>query len=358
MENILTLEKVFFYRHIKSNFLKKEKILILKDITFDLEKNKTLGIIGESGSGKSTIGRLLGAIYNRLDAGSLQKLDGSLLCNIKPQDNMEGDIFDYSYNQLRKYRLRVQYLFQNHRAAVHSAMTVKQTMLEAISLKYPGRDQKEKMEVLFEMLDRVGLLEKSDSNEMETGILSNKSRDLSGGQIKRLALARTLVLEPDILIADEPLTGLDASRKGRVLEYITNVWNERKETENPLTVILISHDMGMVLRLCTRIVVLYGDLISKKATIVEDMGKTSYLNDRDGLHPYTRQLMLAMDYFKEGSQGSNQIYDSNNKFFSGSGCIYGPMCPESEEKCISEEPVLKSFLDKKDHSSACFITNP
>ena len=330
----------------------------MENLDLSISKGEFVGLVGESGSGKSTIGRLLAAIYNRKDAGSLKQLDGSLICNLGSQNNLEGDIFDYSYNKLRKFRLRVQYLFQNHRAAVHGAMTVKQTMLEAISLKYPNHNEKDKMEILFNMLDKVGLLENSGLNEIESGILSNRSRDLSGGQIKRLALARTLVLKPDILIADEPLTGLDASRKGRVLDYITNIWNERRKTENPLTVILISHDMGMVLRLCTRIVVLYGDLISKKATIVEDMGKISYLDDRNGLHPYTRQLMSAMDYFKEGNQDNIQTFDAKNKFLSGSGCIYGPMCPESKEQCISDEPILKSFTHKKDHSSACFITNP
>jgi len=329
----------------------------MNDLNLKIDQGEFVGLVGESGSGKSTIGRLLAAIYNRKDAGSLNHLDGSLTCHLG-NGELQGDIFDYSYNQLRDFRLKVQYLFQNHRAAVHSGMTVKQTMLEAVSLKYPNHDDSDKMEILCNMLDKVGLLEHSGSNQTESGILSNRSRDLSGGQIKRLALARTLVLEPDILIADEPLTGLDASRKGRVLEYITNIWSERKNTDNPLTVILISHDMGMVLRLCTRIVVLYGDLISKKATIVEDMGKTSYVNDRTNLHPYTRQLMFAMDYFKEGNQDTPEIFDANNDFNSRLGCIYGPMCPESNEKCITEEPILKNFSDKPDHLSACFIVNP
>ena len=350
---------------------RSESIISLKDVSFsflqsgfhmenlkiDIKKGEFIGLVGESGSGKSTIGRLLAAIYNRKDAGSLASLDGSLRY-YTGSDKLQGDIFDYSYNQLRTFRSRVQYIFQNHRAAVHAEMTVKETMLEAISLKYPKFDSKEKMKTLCEILDKVGLLENTDKISFEKGILSNKSRNLSGGQIKRLALARTLVIEPDVLIADEPLTGLDASRKGRVLEYITNVWQERKQTDNPLTVILISHDMGMIVRLCNRVIVLYGDLISKSACIVEDLGQTAYLDNRSILHPYTRQLMSAMDYFKHGEESVEHQHDLNQNFVPGLGCIYGPMCPDYQDQCLTDEPLLKSLGDKKDHFNACFVVNP
>ena len=350
---------------------RSESIISLKDVSFsflqsgfhmenlkiDIRKGEFIGLIGESGSGKSTIGRLLAAIYNRKDAGSLAYLDGSLRY-YTGSDKLQGDIFNYSYNQLRAFRSRVQYIFQNHRAAVHSEMTVKQTMLEAISLKYPKLDSKEKMKTLCEILDKVGLIEYRDEVGTAKDLLSNKSRNLSGGQIKRLALARTLILEPDVLIADEPLTGLDASRKGRVLEYITSVWKDRKTTDNPLTVVLISHDMGMVLRLCNRVIVLYGDLISKKASIVEDLGRTSLLDDRNILHPYTRQLMSAMDYFKHGDESDIFDYELNHRFSPGVGCIYGPMCPDYVEQCLTNEPPLKSLFDNKEHSSACFVVNP
>ena len=350
---------------------RSESIISLKDVSFsflqsgfhmenlkiDIKKGEFIGLVGESGSGKSTIGRLLAAIYNRKDAGSLASLDGSLRY-YTGSDKLQGDIFDYSYNQLRTFRSRVQYIFQNHRAAVHAEMTVKETMLEAISLKYPKFDSKEKMKTLCEILDKVGLLENTDKISFEKGILSNKSRNLSGGQIKRLALARTLVIEPDVLIADEPLTGLDASRKGRVLEYITNVWQERKQTDNPLTVILISHDMGMIVRLCNRVIVLYGDLISKSACIVEDLGQTAYLDNRSILHPYTRQLMSAMDYFKYGQESVEHQHELNQNFVPGLGCIYGPMCPDYQDQCLTDEPLLKSLGDKKDHFNACFVVNP
>ena len=132
--------------------------------------------------------------------------------------------------------------------------------MEAAQIKYPKKSKKEQMDVIEGILEEVGLLDHTSGNGKSDSIYNNKSRNLSGGQIKRLALGRTLLMEPKIIIADEPLTGLDASRKGRILEYLTTLWEKRSKTENPLTIILISHDIGMVLRLCNRVLVIYGDL--------------------------------------------------------------------------------------------------
>ena len=339
---------------------KQETILSLKNLSFsfdessfymeqlnlDIHKGEILGLVGESGSGKSTIGKLLACLYNHRESSGLSINTGKLNFN---QEN--ANLFDYSYKELISFRKDVQYLFQNNRAAVHRNMTVEQTMMEAANIKYPDLPKEEKLKLIIKMLSEIGLLDQDSFGEQSHAILKQKSRDLSGGQIKRLALGRTLLMEPKVLIADEPLTGLDASRKGRVLKYLMDIWEKRKDTDNPLSIILISHDIGMVLRLSQRVLVIYGDLYSKSSQIVEENIAEAYQIGKI-IHPYTRSLLSTSNYFKNDL--STVIEEISNKIKKENKiqCKYAPYCPDYTEHC-SQKQELKIVNKINSHRMAC-----
>jgi ABC-type dipeptide/oligopeptide/nickel transport system ATPase component len=329
----------------------------INNLNIEIEKGGFIGLVGESGSGKSTIGKVLACLYNHKESSGLKIEKGTL--EYYGNDSFKGtNLFNCSYNQLVPFRKEVQYLFQNHRAAVHRNMSVKQTMLEAASIKYPELSKKDKIYIIEDMLSEVGLLDGKVKNSKTAPILEKKSRNLSGGQIKRLALGRTLLMNPKVLIADEPLTGLDASRKGRVLKYLTDVWKKRQEAGDPLTILLISHDIGMVLRLTKRVMVIYGDLYSKSSQIVEENLSSGFKLNDDNIHPYTNNLLAATHYFKTGE--SAQLVENkkrpNNTI--NDSCKYVSLCPKYVDNCKSSIQTLKQYEKNKSHRIACSVLNP
>ena len=340
-----------------SSFLFQTSGFRINNLDIEIGKGDFIGLVGESGAGKSTIGKLLACLYTNHEPNGLELNDGKL----QYYDNdgfRDKNLFDCSYSQLIPFRKEVQYLFQNHRAAVHRNMTVKQTMMEAAQIKYPQKSKKGQMDVIEGILGEVGLLDHTSKNGKSDSIYNKKSRNLSGGQIKRLALGRTLLMEPKIIIADEPLTGLDASRKGRILEYLTTLWEKRSKTENPLTIILISHDIGMVLRLCNRVLVIYGDLYSKSSYIIEDNLSTGYKVNTTNIHPYSKNLLAATNYFKTGESSGivegSKIQKSDSKV----GCNYYSYCPMRTEDCENKKQILKIFKKDHSHKIACSVLNP
>ena len=327
----------------------------INNLNLEINSGEFLGLVGESGSGKSTIGKLLACLYNKREQNGLAITQGNL--NYTGDEQYDGkNLFDCTYKELVPFRKQVQYLFQNHRAAVHRNMTVKQTMMEAANIKYPELSKSDRFSIVRSRLSDVGLLDQTDTTYT---ILEKKSRDLSGGQIKRLAIGRTLLMDPKVLIADEPLTGLDASRKGRVLKYLTDVWKKRLKTDNPLTIVLISHDIGMVLRLSKRVMVIYGDLYSKSSQIVEDNVAQGYSLNEESLHPYTNSLLATTHYFKTGE--SSQLHAntiSGNSINSNNGCKYVSFCPEYIDECEKRIQVLKKYKHNESHRVACSVLNP
>ena len=247
MENILTLEKVFFYRHIKSNFLKKEKILILKDITFDLEKNRTLGIIGESGSGKSTI---LGLIQ-----GLLKIEEGKIIIN-------SLDIKSISNFKLSSI---CQIIFQNVASCFNPRLSIEDILKEPLIIHKISNKNKR----IFDVLDLV---------ELPKNVLSRKHKELSGGQLQRINIARSLLLQPLILLCDEIVSSLDISIQAQVL----NTLNLIKE-ELGMSIIFVSHDINVTKYMCDEIFVLKDGMIYDRFN--------SNNNDFSLLKPYTKQLI-------------------------------------------------------------------
>ena len=244
--NILSLEKVFFSRYEKSIIFKNKKTTILKDITFDLEKGKTLGIIGESGSGKSTI---LGLIQGLLSFEQGKIIINSV--NIKTLSNYE-------------LSLTSQIIFQNVSTCFNPRLSVEDILEEPLIIhKIENKRNK-----IINILDLV---------ELPINVLSRKPKELSGGQLQRINIARSLLLNPKLLLCDEIVSSLDISIQAQVLNTVNMV-----KDELGMSVIFVSHDVNVTKYMSDEILVLKDGIIYDRFDTIN--------NDYSELKPYTTEL--------------------------------------------------------------------
>jgi|TARA_B110000881_G_C18597187_1_gene532305 peptide/nickel transport system ATP-binding protein len=244
--NILSLEKVFFSRYEKSIIFKNKKTTILKDITFDLEKGKTLGIIGESGSGKSTI---LGLIQGLLPLDQGEIIINSV--NIKTISNF-------------KLSLISQIIFQNVSSCFNPRLSVEDILEEPLNIHKIGNKRKK----ISNVLDLV---------ELPIKVLSRNPKELSGGQLQRINIARSLLLNPKILLCDEIVSSLDISIQAQVLNTVNLV-----KDELGMSVIFVSHDVNVTKYMSDEILVLKDGIIYDRFDTIN--------NDYSELKPYTTEL--------------------------------------------------------------------
>ena len=245
--NILSLEKVFFSRYEKSIIFKNKKTTILKDITFDLEKGKTLGIIGESGSGKSTI---LGLIQGLLPLDQGEIIINSV--NIKTISNF-------------KLSLISQIIFQNVSSCFNPRLSVEDILEEPLNIHKIGNKRKK----ISNVLDLV---------ELPIKVLSRNPKELSGGQLQRINIARSLLLNPKILLCDEIVSSLDISIQAQVLNTVNLV-----KDELGMSVIFVSHDVNVTKYMSDEILVLKDGIIYDRFDTIN--------NDYSELKPYTTELI-------------------------------------------------------------------
>ena len=245
--NILSLEKVFFSRYEKSIIFKNKKTTILKDITFDLEKGKTLGIIGESGSGKSTI---LGLIQGLLPLDQGEIIINSV--NIKTISNF-------------KLSLISQIIFQNVSSCFNPRLSVEDILEEPLNIHKIGNKRKN----ISNVLDLV---------ELPIKVLSRNPKELSGGQLQRINIARSLLLNPKILLCDEIVSSLDISIQAQVLNTVNLV-----KDELGMSVIFVSHDVNVTKYMSDEILVLKDGIIYDRFDTIN--------NDYSELKPYTTELI-------------------------------------------------------------------
>jgi peptide/nickel transport system ATP-binding protein len=248
------LNKTFF---LKEGLFGKRAIPAVKDVSFKLPKGKTLGLVGESGSGKTTVGLTLLRLH---DATS-----GEVL--------FEGrDLLALSEREMMAYRRRIQIIFQNPYASLNPRMTVGHTLVEPMKIHSIGGDQRERMDMAFQLLKRVGLSEQS---------FYKYPHEFSGGQRQRIAIARCLTMKPDVLICDESVSALDVSVQAQVLNLLQDL-----QDEYGLSYIFISHDLAVVKYISDRVMVMSDGAIIEMAD-----------SDEIYLHPrqeYTRKLLSSI----------------------------------------------------------------
>jgi peptide/nickel transport system ATP-binding protein len=248
------LTKTFF---LKEGFFGKRAIPAVKDVSFKLAKGKTLGLVGESGSGKTTVGLTLMRLH---DATS-----GEVL--------FEGrNLLGLTDKEMMAYRRRIQIIFQNPYASLNPRFTVGNILVEPMKIHGIGANERERVEMAFQLLRRVGLAEAS---------FYKYPHEFSGGQRQRIAIARCLTMKPDVLICDESVSALDVSVQAQVLNLLQDLQDEYK-----LSYIFISHDLAVVKYISDQVMVMSDGAIVEMADSDE-----IYLNPKQ---EYTRKLLSSI----------------------------------------------------------------
>ena len=350
-DKILSLNN-FYLHYDRSDFS------IGPNFNLDIKKGELLGIVGESGCGKSTIGKILIGLINKNDCHhfGVDKLAGDLTLDIDEADK-SINYLKTSYNNLRMMRKKVQMIFQTPRSALNLKMPVINMLMETSKLGNPSLNSSERKRIIYNTLIGTGFIDKSVSLDKFDNhkLLRSVNGVLSGGERRRASIAKSMVMNPDLIIADEPLASLDASLKASVLQYLFGMWQDRKDTENPLTMVLISHDIGTVSRICSRVIIMYGDHINKKGDIVEDFSYPSNFNYLvDGsYHPYTKVLITAARYFRNKQNDKDSQDIPLSKILAPQkGCVYGSLCNDKSIECESN-PKFQEITNDIGHFTTC-----
>ncbi|MCM3030486.1 ABC transporter ATP-binding protein [Niallia sp. MER 6] len=306
---------------IKGGFLQRKvaDVKAVDDISFEINKGETLGLVGESGCGKSTAGRTILRL--------LEPTDGKIIFDGKDITKVKGAT-------LRKIRQDFQMVFQDPYASLNPTMMVGDLISEPIR-NYYRKDGKALKQEILELLMKVGLPEDA---------YYKYPHEFSGGQRQRVGIARALALRPKLIIADEPVSALDVSVQSQVLNLLKSL-----QKEFDLTFLFIAHDLSVVKHMSDRIGVMYlGGLveISAKESLYEEP-----------LHPYTQALISAIPEPDPRKRKERIILkgDVPSPINPPKGCAFHPRCKHAMPECSSIKPQLKEV--KPGHQVACHLYN-
>ncbi len=289
-------------------------------LTFDLFKGETMGLVGESGCGKSTTGRAILQLH-RPTSGSVQ-FEGVELTESTGQD-------------LRRMRRRMQMIFQDPYASLNPRMTVGSIISEPLEVHNLSSTRAERQERVQELLEIVGL---------NPYFVNRYPHEFSGGQRQRIGVARALAVNPSFIVCDEPISALDVSIQAQVINLLEDLQRELQ-----LTYLFIAHDLSVVRHISTRIAVMYLGKIVELANRAE-----LYANPR---HPYTEALLSAVPIPDPTVESQRQRIilegDVPNPASPPTGCNFSTRCPHVMDICREQEPEFKDLGDG--HYSACFL---
>ena len=317
IKNILHVENLNVAYAAKTNFFGNvvEWHNAVDNVSFDVDGGEIVGIIGESGCGKSSLARAL---------VGLTKFSATRV------------VFDWQYNlhELKtsqewiNVRKNFQIIFQDPIASLDPSMVIGESIAEPLRYLLKINDEKKIKREVLSMMRAVGL---------QKDKYYRYPHEFSGGQCQRIAIARALIVKPKLLICDEPVSALDVSIQAQVINLLIQLKKDLK-----LTIIFISHDLSVVKYICDRVFVMYGGHIVEKADTEDIFSKPK--------HPYTQQLLSAA----RGERNNNinltqQETTTQNKY----GCKYFHMCPYGQHICTKSNPELE-ITNKKTHEVACW----
>ncbi|MCJ7705811.1 MAG: ATP-binding cassette domain-containing protein [Desulfobacterales bacterium] len=309
--------KKYFYRE-KLFSSDREPIRAVDGITFSIRRGETLGLVGESGCGKTTAGK---AILRLIEPTSGQILFKG------------GNILGLNREDLRRLRPHMQFIFQDPYESLNPRMRVGEIVGEGLEVHRVAQGR-EKAERVSEILEKVGL---------HPGDAMRYPHEFSGGQRQRIGIARAISLHPELIVADEPVSALDVSIQAQILNLLMDLRDQLG-----LTYLFISHDLRIVKHISDRIAVMYLGRMVEMAN-----GEDLF---RRPLHPYTQILLQAIP--KLDPSGRSQGAPLREEFRPHSlekGCLFQPRCPHSKERCQMEEPLL---MDQgEDHLVACHFVS-
>ncbi|MFD2117054.1 ABC transporter ATP-binding protein [Paenibacillus yanchengensis] len=290
----------------------------VNSISFSIKHGETVGVVGESGCGKSTAGRTIMRLYEPTE-GTVS-IGGKNIYQLKP-------------NELKAFRRQTQMIFQDPYASLNPRMTVANIIGEALDIHNLVSSRAEREKRIAELLELVGL---------QSQHAARYPHEFSGGQRQRIGIARALAVDPAFIIADEPISALDVSIQAQVVNLL-----QQLQRQMGLTYLFIAHDLSMVKHISDRVAVMY---LGKIVEITES-GEL-YSNP---LHPYTKALMSAIPIPDPQVEAERQRIvlqgDLPSPVNPPSGCKFHTRCPVATEKCKQEEPQLLEV--RKGHFAAC-----
>ena len=346
MENkkLIEIQNLKQYFPVASGKLFEKKVVkAVDDVSFYINKGETLGLVGESGCGKTTTGRTLLRLYEPtsgrivydgttiFDSGDVPLRDGS-------GNSVLGDDGKPVYGKKTKvdmlpYRRKMQIVFQDPYASLDPRMTVGDIVGEAIDIHKLAANRKERQERIIRMLERVGL---------NSEHANRYPHEFSGGQRQRVGIARALAVDPEFIVCDEPVSALDVSIQAQVVNMFEELQNEMG-----LTYLFIAHDLSIVKHISNRIGVIY---LGKMVELADSYELTFH-----SVHPYTKSLISAIPIADpETSRKSKRIVlsgDVPSPVNPPSGCHFRTRCPYATELCAQQDPEWREI--SKGHYAAC-----
>ena len=288
------------------------------DVSFTIDRGRTLGVVGESGCGKSTTGRAILRI--------VEPTEGEILFDGE-------DIRSLGKDQMRRMRTRMQIIFQDPFSSLNPRKTVSETIAEPLKLNGIITDKGKRMERVAEIMEIVGLAER---------LYNAYPHELDGGRRQRIGIARALALNPQFIVCDEPVSALDVSIQAQIL----NLMDELQEKMG-LTYMFITHDLSVVHYFADDIAVMYLGRLIEKAPAKELF--------RNPVHPYTQALLSAIPVPSIHNQRKRILLkgEITSPVDPKPGCRFASRCPYASSRCHSEEPQLKEIAPG--HFNACFL---
>ncbi|WMC11839.1 murein tripeptide/oligopeptide ABC transporter ATP binding protein OppF [Oceanimonas pelagia] len=295
-----------------------QRLKAVDGVSFTLLPGETLGVVGESGCGKSTLARAIIGLVP-VTAGSL-RWQGRELTGQAAKD----------WRTVRRY---MQMIFQDPLASLNPRMTVGESIAEPLITFQPHLNRGEVRQRVWAMMERVGLL---------PSLVNRYPHEFSGGQCQRIGIARALILEPELIICDEPVSALDVSIQAQVINLLKAL-----QRELGLALVFIAHDLSVVRHISTRVLVMY-------------LGHGVELADRQALynnpkHPYTQALLSAVPVPDPDAEKTRRVQllqgEPPSPLDPPSGCVFRTRCPLADDECARAVPELKGPAE---HRVACF----
>lgn len=327
-EVLLTLKGVKNYFPVKEGALSKPKnyVKAVNDINLKIYKGETLGLVGESGCGKTTLGKTILQLY--------KATDGEIIYNF---EDGERDLTKLKKNEMDLARKKIQIVFQDPHSSLNPSFTIYQSLSDPLK-KFGIKSKEERRKIIGDLLEAVN---------MRREYMDRYPHEFSGGQRQRIGIARALSINPELVICDEAVSALDVSIQAQVL----NLLKELKEKHN-LTYIFITHDLSVVEYISDRIAVMYLGKIVELAD-----AKSLYKNT---LHPYTQALLSAIPVADINHKKERIVLEGDvpSPMNPPSGCFFHPRCRHCMDICKSEAPEMKSYMiDGKEHFVACHLSS-